>query len=182
MPRTQDYDDMRVDELREKARSMGMTGIWKMRKAELVEALQSSGRRGGAGRGQAKTKTGPSRSRSSTQARSASGPSTGRSSSRTGRARNGASLTTKDHDTIRTWADRRGGVPATVPGTEHGDHLGVLRIDFPGYGGDNLQEVSWDEWFATFDSRNLDFVYQERKKDGAESNFFRLTNPNGKDG
>jgi len=53
----------------------------------------------------------------------------------------------------------------------------VLRLDFPGYGGDDLKHVSWDEWFETFDDRGLRFVYQEHKKDGSESNFFRLTNP-----
>src|SRR3712207_7637610 len=50
----------------------------------------------------------------------------------------------------------------SVPGTEHGDHLGVLRLDF---GGDNadLRQVSWDEWFDTFDARRLNFIYQDRK-------------------
>jgi hypothetical protein len=86
----------------------------------------------------------------------------------------GRTLHTREHEKIRGWAEARGGLPATVPGTEHGDHLGVLRIDFPGYKGDNLRRVSWDEWFATFDRRSLDFVYQEEKKDGTRSNFFRL--------
>ncbi|WP_263008713.1 hypothetical protein [Nonomuraea phyllanthi] len=35
---------------------------------------------------------------------------------------------------IRQWAGERDASPATVEGTEHGDHLGVLRLDFPGYG------------------------------------------------
>jgi hypothetical protein len=43
-------------------------------------------------------------------------------------------------------------------------------MDFPGYGGQDLAEVSWDEWFATFDQRNLRFVYQEHTKDGSDSN------------
>ncbi|WP_218156106.1 hypothetical protein [Nonomuraea wenchangensis] len=33
------------------------------------------------------------------------------------------------------WAEEREAQPATVEGTEHGDHLGVLRFDSPGYGG-----------------------------------------------
>ena len=93
----------------------------------------------------------------------------------------GKSGTTRDHDVIRRWAEERGAVPATVPGTEHGDHLGVLRFDFPGYGGENLRHVGWDEWFRTFDERHLEFRYQDRKKDGAESNFFRLVNPDRED-
>lgn len=93
----------------------------------------------------------------------------------------GQSLETTDHDVIRAWAEQRSAKPATVPGTEHGDHLGVLRMDFPGYGGDDLKEVSWDEWFDTFDQRDLRFIYQEHTKDGSESNFFRLTRPDAKD-
>jgi hypothetical protein len=55
--------------------------------------------------------------------------------------------------------------PATVEGTEHGDHLGVLRFDFGG-DSDNLRHVSWDEWFETFDARRLNFIYQEERSDG----------------
>ena len=52
---------------------------------------------------------------------------------------------------------------------------------FPGYGGQDLAEVSWDEWFTTFDDRDLEFVYQETNKEGRQSNFFRLTNPHRED-
>jgi hypothetical protein len=64
---------------------------------------------------------------------------------------------------------------------KHGDHLGVLRIDF---GGDskNLRQVSWDEWFETFDTRRLNFIYQETTSDGNQSNFFRLESPDREDG
>jgi hypothetical protein len=68
-----------------------------------------------------------------------------------------------------------------VDGTEHGDHLGVLRFDF-GDADANLREVSWDEWFATFDERRLNFIYQEERRDGAQSNFFRLESPDREDG
>jgi hypothetical protein len=93
----------------------------------------------------------------------------------------GQTLRTRDHDTIQAWAAARSAKPATVPGTEHGDHLGVLRFDFPGYGGQELAPVTWEEWFATFDQRGLEFVYQEHTKDGAQSNFFRLVNPDRED-
>src|SRR5436305_12729855 len=87
--------------------------------------------------------------------------------------REGRSLVTRDQDVIRQWADDRNAQPATVEGTEHGDHLGVLRFDF---GGDNdrLRHVSWEEWFATFDDRGLNFIYQEHRSDGHQSTFFRL--------
>lgn len=93
----------------------------------------------------------------------------------------GQTLRTRDRDTIRKWAEERNGTTATVPGTEHGDHLGVLTFDFPGYGGDRLQKVSWDQWFATFDARNLEFIYQEHAKNGRQSNFFRLLSPDRED-
>lgn len=89
----------------------------------------------------------------------------------------GQSLATQSHEVIRHWAEQRGGEPATVPGTEHGGRPGVLRFDFPGYGGQDLQHISWDDWFKTFDERHLVFIYQEHKRDGSESNFFHMDSP-----
>jgi hypothetical protein len=84
--------------------------------------------------------------------------------------------TTTDHDTIRTWAEERGGRPATVKGTESGDEdAGILRIDFQDPD-DRLEEISWDEWFDKFDEANLAFLYQDEKKDGETSTFFKLVN------
>ncbi|HSK09059.1 MAG TPA: hypothetical protein VK911_05760, partial [Vicinamibacterales bacterium] len=98
-------------------------------------------------------------------------------------ARPGQTLATRNHDVIRQWAEERGAVPATVAGTEHGDRLGVLRFDFP-YGGksEGLQQVEWDEWFRTFDERNLVFLFQEQLRSGRQSNFFKLDNPDREDG
>ncbi len=85
----------------------------------------------------------------------------------------GETRTTTDHETIRRWAEERGGKPVTVRGTQHqGEEAGILRIDFPGYsGGDKLQEVSWDDFFNKFDESNLAFIYQEETSDGKRSNF-----------
>jgi hypothetical protein len=94
--------------------------------------------------------------------------------------RPGQTLVTRNHDVIRRWAEERGATPATVPGTEHGDQLGVLTFDF-GADDDRLRHVSWDEWFATFDARNLNFIYQEQLSDGRQSNFFRLESPERED-
>ena len=89
----------------------------------------------------------------------------------------GQSLATRHHEVIKTWAEERGGHPATVPGTEHQGRPGVLRFDFPGYGGRALEIISWDEWFKSFDERDLVFVFQEQKANGRQSNFFMLDNP-----
>lgn len=78
--------------------------------------------------------------------------------------------------------DERGAKPSTVPGTEHEDRPGVLRFNFPGYGGENLEEIPWEDWLRTFDDRGLNFLYREHTKDGAQSNFFRLENPDREDG
>ncbi|HEX6965103.1 MAG TPA: hypothetical protein VF166_04820 [Gemmatimonadaceae bacterium] len=89
----------------------------------------------------------------------------------------GQTLATRDHEVIMHWADERGAVPATVPGTEHGDRAGVLRLNFPGYGGGSLEQIGWDDWFAPFDERDLVFVFQEHTSDGSQSNFFHFDNP-----
>src|SRR5436305_4195902 len=86
-----------------------------------------------------------------------------------------SSKTTTNHDEIRKWAEARGGKPATVKSTESGDEAGVLRIDFPGYSGkDSLEEITWDEFFAKFDEKNLAFLYQDKTASGGESRFFKF--------
>lgn len=85
------------------------------------------------------------------------------------------SITTTDHDTIRKWAEERGGKPSEVAATAKGDDVGIIRIDFPGFSGEGkLQEVSWDDWFRKFDESNLAFVYEEQTADGQRSNFNKL--------
>ncbi|MEV0360854.1 hypothetical protein AB0H71_32830 [Nocardia sp. NPDC050697] len=91
--------------------------------------------------------------------------------------RPGRTMVTTDHRVIRSWAERRGARPATMPGSVLDGALGVLRFDFPGYGGAVLQCVGWEEWFATFDARRLHFLFQEQRPDGSTSNFNRLEHP-----
>lgn len=81
--------------------------------------------------------------------------------------------TTQDHDEIREWVESHDGVPVVVADTKDGDG-GVLRIDFPGGTDEGLTEIGWDEWFETFDDRDLAFLYQERKADGSDSTFCKL--------
>ncbi len=83
--------------------------------------------------------------------------------------------TTTDHDEIRRWVEEHGGRPVSVKGTESGDQAGVLRIDFPGGAGEEqLEPVSWDEWFEKFEESKLAFLYQEKKASGEDSTFFKL--------
>jgi hypothetical protein len=85
------------------------------------------------------------------------------------------SRTTQDHDEIRKWAEERGGKPAHVKSTESNDDVGILRIDFPGYSGEEtLEEIPWEKWFEKFDDRNLALIYQETTADGQKSNFNKI--------
>ncbi|WP_026871646.1 hypothetical protein [Inquilinus limosus] len=85
---------------------------------------------------------------------------------------------TRDHDTIRRWAEQRGAVPTTVRGTERGgEEAGILRFDFVGDGQkreESLEEISWEEFFDKFDEANLTFLYQDRTADGHVSRFFKF--------
>lgn len=83
--------------------------------------------------------------------------------------------TTTDHDEIRRWVDQNGGTPASVRGTEEGGEPGVLRIDFPGGAGeDQLEPISWDDWFQKFEDAGLAFLYQAERSGGGGSTFFKL--------
>lgn len=94
----------------------------------------------------------------------------------------GESKTTTDHNTIRKWVEERGGWPATVKNTGDKDDPGLLRIDFPGYSGkDSLEQISWEDFFEKFDEKKLAFLYQDEKRDGEESRFFKFVNRDGKE-
>jgi hypothetical protein len=173
---------MTVDQLRHKASELGVSGTHDMRKDDLVRAVAEA-MRGGEGapqsRGEGETGGGVRTGKDSSKSLQYSQEVT---STEDDPERPGRSLATTNHDVIRQWAEERGAKPATVEGTEHDGHLGVLRFDFPGYGGEKLRHVSWDEWFRAFDERGLNFIYQEERSDGSKSNFFRLENPNRDDG
>lgn len=77
------------------------------------------------------------------------------------------SKTTRDHDTIRKWAEARDGHPAKVETKGKG---GILRIDF-GEPEENLTRIDWDEFFTIFDDSGLDFLYQDKVADGGTSRF-----------
>ncbi|MCZ2824313.1 MULTISPECIES: Rho termination factor N-terminal domain-containing protein [unclassified Modestobacter] len=180
----------KLDDLREQARAAGIGGTSSMKKEELVSAISDAHRKGKAAGGGAPEdgQAGQPGDRGPDDGHLRLGDETSRSlqysqeitSLDEDPERAGRSLATSSHEVIRKWAEDRGGVPATVDGTEHGDHLGVLRFDFTG-DSENLRQVSWDEWFDTFDARKLNFLYQEERKDGNQSNFFRLESPDRED-
>jgi hypothetical protein len=80
---------------------------------------------------------------------------------------------TTDHATIRRWAESRRGHPAVVKGTKGKQGGGLLRIDFDPPE-DSLEEVSWDEFFDTFDRNHLAFLYQDETSSGDKSRFAKF--------
>ncbi|MCT2280102.1 hypothetical protein M3G91_21035 [Micromonospora chalcea] len=147
-----------------------------------------------------RAKAAPSRAkaapaRKATSARAQSAPTRGPASSRsigssqliTSLAdrpeRPGRSLVTRNHEVIQRWARARGAKPATIAGTEREGRAGVLTFNIPGYReSSRIREITWDDWFRTFDLRRLNLIYQEQMRDGRQSNFFRTENPNREDG
>jgi len=79
---------------------------------------------------------------------------------------------TTDHAEIQRWVDERGGHPARVKGTQTKQSAGVLRIDYPGFSGeDTLETISWQALFDAFEAYKLAFLYQDETKDGSHSRF-----------
>ena len=67
---------------------------------------------------------------------------------------------TTDHETIRKWAEARDGRPARVKGTGSANDAGLLRLDF-GDPEEGLEEITWEEFFDTFEESELAFLYEE---------------------
>jgi hypothetical protein len=80
-----------------------------------------------------------------------------------------------DHDEIRRWAEEREGRPSCVRGTGGADDVGMIRLDFPGYSGeDSLEVIAWDDWFQKFEEGNLALIVQDETAEGQRSNFNKL--------
>ena len=78
---------------------------------------------------------------------------------------------TTDPKEIQQWAEKHGGVPAIVKGTENdGKGEGVLRIHFPekSDNDDKFEEISWEEFAREFEKNKLALVYD------AAGNFNKL--------
>lgn len=77
---------------------------------------------------------------------------------------------TTDHGEIRQWAEKRGGRPCRVETRDKSRGGGILRLDF-GDKDENLEEISWEEFFTIFDDNSLAFLHQDKTADGKESRF-----------
>ena len=80
-----------------------------------------------------------------------------------------------DHNKIQSWVEEHDGVPMKVKDTQR-DNSALLRIGFPNNKlseSDNLEEISWDEFFKIFDENKLALLYQPEDDD---SLFTKLVN------
>jgi len=154
-------------------------GFAEVRTDEVLSVVDLPSRRGGRG-----TRAGTTKRQLSTGTR-ASGPrqSGRRDASHAvpppagrSRTRSRSAEPTNDHDAIRAWVEERGGWPACVRGTGDRGDIGMIRIDFPGFSGeDSLQRIEWDQWFEQFDENQLAFLYREmRHSDGELDRFNKL--------
>jgi len=86
---------------------------------------------------------------------------------------------TTDHETIRRWVEERGGRPARVIRSAPGEQDarrgsgGILRIDFQ-EPDEALEEISWEEFFDTFEHNKLAFLRQDEGGSGGTSRFVRF--------
>jgi ferritin-like metal-binding protein YciE len=152
-----------------------------MRQQEAGGGSESGGRsqsRGSSGSGSGGGRASQSRGRS----QSAGASQNGGGARKRGSQRNGggSAQPLTDHEQIRQWAEERGGTPACVRGTGDKGDIGMLRIDFPGYSGEqSLQPIEWEDWFEKFDERGLALIVQDKTARGQKSNFNKLISREG---
>ena len=95
-------------------------------------------------------------------------------------------LMTRDHETIRRWADRHKAEPSTGEATPSGpatvtvnDGGAGIRFNFPSAA--RFRPISWEEWFENFDTHGLTFVYEEEVADRAYEFYQRRGGEHGRD-
>ena len=152
------------------------------RSSSARSKASSGGARGSArSSGSSRSRAASSRSRS-TSSRSRATPSRSRAGAKgassaraSSRGSSASSHPLTDHEEIRQWAEDRGARPACVRGTGGGEDVGMIRLDFPGYSGEqSLEPIEWDEWFQKFDDSGLALLVQETTARGQKSNFNKL--------
>jgi ferritin-like metal-binding protein YciE len=177
------YEMVGYESARSLAQQLGMREAAEMLDETLREEMQADkqlaqiGKRLLKGSGQGRGREGaasrkPAPARGSKGAASKASPSAGK------RGSSAQPLTGREE--IRQWAEERGATPSCVRGTGGGDDTGMIRLDFPGYSGeDSLEEISWDDWFEKFDENGLALLVQQTTSGGQKSNFNKLVKREG---
>jgi ferritin-like metal-binding protein YciE len=182
------YEMMGYESVRSMAQQLGMREAAQMLQETLQEEMQAdkqlaqiskrllkeaSSRRPEAGEPEGRGRSGKSVRTGASKASKASGKRKSGGGSKSSRI-----LT--DPEEIRQWAEERGAQPACVRGTGGKGDIGMLRLDFPGYSGeDSLEPIDWDEWLEKFEERGLGLLVQEQTANGQKSNFNKLVNREG---
>lgn len=182
------YEMMGYESVRSMAQQLGMREAAQMLQETLQEEMQAdkqlaqiskrllkeaSARRPEAEQPEGRGRSGKSGRTGSSKASKASGKRKSSSGSK-------SSHILTDSEEIRQWAEERGAQPACVRGTGGKGDIGMLRLDFPGYSGeDSLEPIDWDEWLQKFEERGLGLLVQEKTADGQKSNFNKLVNREG---
>ncbi len=68
-----------------------------------------------------------------------------------------------DHDEIRRWAERRGALPACVRGSGGMYDKGTIQLAYCGNPNEDLEPISWDEFFSKFDAKALAIFARTRQ-------------------
>ncbi len=79
---------------------------------------------------------------------------------------------TTDQETIKEWVETRDGTPARVIGqADEPGSLYVVRKDEPMEG---MEALSWDEFFETFETEELAFIYADQEPEASDEWFYDL--------
>lgn len=98
-----------------------------------------------------------------------------RSDAEAGGGRSQQSRVLTDQEEILQWAEERDARPASVRGTGGRSDIGMIRLEFPGFGSEqSLEEIEWDDWFRKFDESRLALLVQDETAAGEKSNFNKL--------
>ena len=196
--RVEHYEMAAYASLRDMARQMGRKEAVQMLEETLREELEADkqlaqiGKRllkeatrqqpaesgedesgGAASRSRGKSSSSKAASKSGGTSKKQSAGGQRRQSSATQSRRSSRVLT--DTEEIREWAEERGAEPACVKGTGDSEDVGMIRLNFPGYSGEeSLQPIDWDEWAQKFEESSLALLVEDTMADGKKSNFNKL--------
>jgi len=82
---------------------------------------------------------------------------------------------TLNHEKIRQWIIKRGGMPAKFKETTDDNRAGDITVAFPGYKGEAAYGwISWNDFFKAFEVHRLVFIYRELDDKGNLSRDFHF--------
>ncbi|CAN5381720.1 hypothetical protein BH23BAC2_BH23BAC2_05820 [soil metagenome] len=82
---------------------------------------------------------------------------------------------TTAHKTIKKWAEERDGKPALLKDNNESGRAGdLLKVVFPGEEMEDLDLLSWEQFFVIFEENNLKFLYIDEE----DKEFYRLATRN----